>query len=47
VGERFLDTEEVGGSIPPVPTRSVPTAARAIFFSRFHLFTFSLASFPQ
>ena len=20
VGERFLDTEEVGGSIPPVPT---------------------------
>jgi hypothetical protein len=29
VGERFLDTEEVGGSIPPVPTRSVPTAARA------------------
>ena len=31
VGERFLDTEEVGGSIPPVPTRSVPTTARAIF----------------
>src|ERR1035437_3757604 len=31
VGERFLDTEEVGGSIPPVPTRSVPTAARANF----------------
>jgi hypothetical protein len=37
VGERFLDTEEVGGSIPPVPTRSVPTAARAIFV--FHFFT--------
>ena len=29
VGERFLDTEEVGGSIPPVPTRPVPTAACA------------------
>ena len=37
VGERFLDTEEVGGSIPPVPTRSVPTTLRAI----------SLPSFPQ
>jgi hypothetical protein len=42
VGERFLDTEEVGGSIPPVPTRSVPTAARAFRFSLFHS-----ASFPQ
>ena len=37
VGERFLDTEEVGGSIPPVPTRSVPTAARANLV--FHFFT--------
>ena len=35
VGERFLDTEEVGGSIPPVPTRSVPRAARAIFVFQF------------
>jgi hypothetical protein len=33
VGERFLDTEEVGGSIPPVPTRSVPTTACAFFAS--------------
>ena len=43
VGERFLDTEEVGGSIPPVPTRSVPTAARAIYF---HRFTVSLFRSP-
>jgi hypothetical protein len=35
VGERFLDTEEVGGSIPPVPTRSVLTAARANLASPF------------
>ena len=35
VGERFLDTEEVGGSIPPVPTRSVPSAPRFSAMIRF------------
>ncbi len=25
MGERYLDTVEVGGSIPPVPTRWEPT----------------------
>ena len=30
VVERFPDTEEVGGSIPPVPTKSVLSAARPV-----------------
>lgn len=28
MGERFLDTEEAGGSIPPVPTKTLPSATR-------------------
>jgi hypothetical protein len=31
VGERFLDTEEVGGSIPPVPTSAGQTLPPVIF----------------
>ena len=38
VGERFLDTEEVGGSIPPVPTRSVPSASGPPFPAMIRIF---------
>ena len=30
VGERFLDTEEVGGSIPPVPTTDDARVSRRL-----------------